>query len=52
MSAMRFKSSNPDTWIQPRPHRDASLRYMMHGPIVPMEPRPGPGLLRRLFRLH
>ncbi len=37
MSAMRFRSSNPDRWTQPRPHRDASLRYHMHGPIQPME---------------
>ncbi len=37
MSAMRYRSSSPDSWTQPRPHRDASLRYHMHGPIVPME---------------
>ncbi len=50
MSAMRYMSSNPDKWVQPRPHRDASLRYMMHGPIRPMDEEPG--LLRKLFRLH
>ncbi len=37
MSAMRFSSSNPDPWTQPRPHHDASLRMMKHGKIQPME---------------
>ena len=37
MSAMRFSSSNPDAWTQPRPHHDASLRMMMHGKIQPMD---------------
>jgi hypothetical protein len=50
MSAMRYRSSNPDRWTQPRPHRDASLRYHMHGPIQPMELEER-GILRRLFRL-
>ena len=36
----------PDGWTMPRPYRDASLRYMMHGPIQPMEE---PGLLARLL---
>lgn len=36
MSA-RYNSSRPDTWVMPRPHRDASLRYMMHGPIQSMD---------------
>lgn len=32
----------PDHWVQPRPHRDASLRYMTHGPVQPMDyGRPG-----------
>ncbi len=48
MSAMRFRSSNPDSWTQPRPHRDASLRYHMHGPIMPMEEPKRPFL--SLFR--
>ena len=46
MSSLTFRSSRPDGWIQPRPHRDASLRYMTHGPIQPMEE---PGFLARLF---
>lgn len=46
MSSLSFRSSRPDAWIQPRPHQDASLRYMKHGPIQPMEE---PGLLARLF---
>ena len=37
MSAMRFSSSNPDAWTQPRPYHDASLRMMKHGKIRPME---------------
>ena len=45
MSAMRFNSTNPDRWTQPRPHRDASLRYQMHGPIQPMDQELG--ILRR-----
>lgn len=49
MPAMRYRSSNPDPWTQPRPHRDASLRYHMHGPIQPMDRERG--FLRRLFRL-
>ena len=55
MSSLSYKSSQPDRWVSPRPHRDASLRYMMHGPIQPME-QPGFSLresfasLTRLFR--
>lgn len=41
-----FRSSRPDGWTMPRPYRDASLRYMMHGPIKPMEE---PGFFARLF---
>ena len=41
-----FRSSRPDGWIQPRPYRDATYRYMSHGPILPMEE---PGFLARLF---
>ncbi len=50
MSAMRFNSSNPDPWTKPRPWHDASLRYMKHGPIQPMEGKPR-GFLA-LFRWH
>lgn len=31
-----YHSSTPCDWVQPRPHRDASLRYMKHGPLRPM----------------
>lgn len=46
MSSYSFRSSRPDSWVQPRAHRDASIRYMTHGPVQPMEE---PGLLQRLF---
>lgn len=46
MSSYTFRSSRPDGWISPRPHQDASLRFMKHGRILPMEE---PGLLARLF---
>jgi hypothetical protein len=46
MSSLSYRSSRPDGWIQPRPHQDASLRYMKHGPIQPMHE---PGFLARLL---
>jgi hypothetical protein len=46
MSSMNYRSSRPDSWTMPRPYQDASLRYIKHGPIRPMEE---PGLLARLF---
>jgi hypothetical protein len=46
MASLSYKSSRPDGWTMPRPHRDPSVRYMMHGPIQPMEQ---PGFLARLF---
>jgi len=46
MSSLSYRSSRPDTWTQPRAYRDASTRYMKHGPIQPMEQ---PSFLRRLF---
>jgi hypothetical protein len=49
MSSLSYHSSRPDGWVQPRPHQDASLRYMKHGPIQPMEE---PGFLTRLFGRH
>ena len=49
MSSLSYRSSRPDGWIQPRPHQDASLRYMKYGPIQPMEE---PGLFARLFGRH
>jgi hypothetical protein len=48
MASLSYRSSQPDRWVMPRPHRDASLRYMIHGPIQPMEQEPG--LFARLFR--
>jgi hypothetical protein len=49
MSSLSYRSSRPDGWVQPRPHQDASLRYMKYGPIQPMEE---PGFLSRLFGRH
>ena len=49
MSGLSFRSSRPDSWVQPRPFSDASQRYRMHGPIRPMEE---PGFLTRLFGLR
>jgi hypothetical protein len=46
MASQSYRSSRPDGWTMPRPYRDASLRYMMHGPIQPMEE---PGFFARLF---
>jgi hypothetical protein len=46
MSSFSYRSSRPDKWTQPRAYRDPSIRYMMHGPIQPMEQ---PTLLQRLF---
>ena len=46
MASQTYRSSRPDGWIMPRPHRDASQRYMTHGPILPMEE---PGFFARLF---
>ncbi|BBI20040.1 hypothetical protein EKJ_08870 [Qipengyuania flava] len=46
MSSMSFRSSHPDRWAQPKPYTDSSLRYHMHGKILPMEK---PGFFARLF---
>ncbi len=46
MSSISFRSSRPDGWTVPRPHRDASLRFRAHGPIQPMNQ---PSLLARLL---
>lgn len=46
MSSYIFRSSRPDSWVQPRAYRDASIRYMTYGPVQPMEE---PSLLQRLF---
>lgn len=34
--------SRPDSWLQPKPYSDASLRQMKHGKILPMEEEPNP----------
>lgn len=36
----RFLSSRPDTWTEPRAHRDASQRLHIHGPLQPMDADP------------
>ncbi len=41
-----YRSSRPDSWVQPRPYTDATLRYMAHGPIQSMYQ---PTFLERLF---
>jgi len=46
MASLSFRSSRPDGWTSPRPHRDPSQRFLAHGPILPMEE---PGFLARLF---
>lgn len=46
MSSFNFRSSRPDHWTLPRPYRDASMRYHVHGPIQPMEE---PGFFARLL---
>lgn len=46
MSGLSFRSSRPDSWVQPRPFRDASMRQQMYGAIRPMEE---PSFLERLF---
>lgn len=37
MSSLNYRSSRPDAWTSPRPHSDASLRRLKHGPIQPMD---------------
>lgn len=46
MASLTYRSSRPDGWTMPRPHRDPSLRRHIHGPILPMEE---PGFFARLF---
>ena len=46
MSNLNYRSSRPNAWLQPRPHRDPSQRFMTHGPILPMEQ---PGFWQRLL---
>jgi hypothetical protein len=49
MSGLSFRTSRPDTWVQPRPHSDPSIRFRKYGAIRPMEE---PGLFARLFGLR
>ncbi|WP_202385473.1 hypothetical protein [Altericroceibacterium endophyticum] len=49
MSSLSFRTSRPDSWTNPRPHRDASQRLMQYGKIQPMDE---PGFLARLFGRH
>ncbi len=49
MPGLSYRSSRPDGWNVPRPHNDASVRFMKHGPIQPMEEPHSPGFLARLF---
>ena len=44
--SINYRTSQPDRWVQPRPHRDASQRLMIYGKLMPMEQ---PGFWRRLF---
>ena len=46
MSSLSFRSSRPDSWVHPRAYSDASMRYMTHGPILPMEQ---PSFFQRVF---
>ena len=46
MSSFSYRTSRPDRWVQPRAHSDASMRYMTHGPVLPMEQA---GLFQRLL---
>ena len=42
MSSQMYRSSRPDSWNQPRPYTDASLRFQKNGRVLPMEEdRPG-----------
>ena len=45
-SLRHHRSGNDRSWRFDRKPQDASLRYRMHGPIVPLET---PGFLARLF---
>jgi hypothetical protein len=42
----RHRSSRPHQSVLPRPQLDAQSRYMVYGPIQPMEQ---PGFLKRIF---
>ena len=38
--------SRPDSWLQPRPYTDPSLRRMKHGRILPLDEPAASPLLR------
>ena len=48
MGTQCFRSSRPDSWNQPRPYTDASLRHMKYGKVQPME-SDQPGFIARLL---
>ena len=48
MSYLSSRSSRPCSWNEPRQYQDASLRFMKHGPILPME-KEERGIFRRLL---
>ena len=50
MSHHTFHSSRPDSWTQPRAHRDPGLRRMHYGRIQPMEQERG--FFARLWHSH
>lgn len=43
-----YRSSQPNSWVLPRPHRDPTLRHLHYGPILPMDPPSHHGHLTRL----
>ena len=49
MSSYSVRSSRPCQGVNPRPHQDAGLRFMKHGPILPMEDEEQ-GIFRRRLR--
>ena len=46
MSNHSSRSSQPDTWSEPRSSRDPSQRFMTYGKLMPMEQ---PSFWQRLF---
>ena len=48
MQGYTYRSSRPDSWVQPRAYSDESLRRAKYGRIQPME---RPSFVARLFGL-
>jgi hypothetical protein len=46
MTAVRIHTSAPDSWTNPRPYTDATIRRVKHGPVRPMRE---PTWLKRVF---